>query len=339
MKKILFKILRLKKLVSYEIKHKAKVKKRYSFYRKGFLSSNVINYDLLNNSYTDYLSDYDRFLKAHYINNGKDNIINEKILFHNYFKDNSLVVKPIGYIFNRKLLDFETNLPISSSDFLKKQQEDIIVKPSTGGGGGGIVKLKIQDRIDIATEKQLNQLTHNNTNYVIQKFISQTGFCREVFSNSINTIRILAVKDSSTESFFIAKAVQRFGTDDSVPADNWTAGGISVDIDLNSGVYKKGAIKPLKGEKSIKWLSHHPNSNVKFEGEKILLWENMKEKILKLSNELFFLNYIGWDVNPMEDGFLVLEANSNSDVNLLQIHGGLLKDQRVKDFYIKHNIL
>jgi hypothetical protein len=39
-----------------------------------------------------------------------------------------------------------------------------------------------------------------------------------------------------------------------------------------------------------------------------------------------------------EDGFRILEGNNFSDVNLLQIHGPLLKDERVAAFYSRHGI-
>jgi hypothetical protein len=42
----------------------------------------------------------------------------------------------------------------------------------------------------------------------------------------------------------------------------------------------------------------------------------------------------GWDVLVRADGTpVLLEANGNSDVNLLQVHGGLLADPAVRRFY------
>jgi hypothetical protein len=36
---------------------------------------------------------------------------------------------------------------------------------------------------------------------------------------------------------------------------------------------------------------------------------------------------------------VILEANGNSDVNLLQVHGGLLADPRIRRFYQAFGVL
>jgi hypothetical protein len=80
-------------------------------------------------------------------------------------------------------------------------------------------------------------------------------------------------------------------------------------------------------------------NNLKFEGLRIDNWEEIKSYVLNLSQQYFYIPYIGWDIVPMGDDFMILEANSNSDVNLLQIHGGLLKDERVREFYKYHQVI
>jgi cell division septal protein FtsQ len=43
---------------------------------------------------------------------------------------------------------------------------------------------------------------------------------------------------------------------------------------------------------------------------------------------------VGWDVLVDATGeSVILEANRNSDVNLLQVHGGLLAEPRIRQFY------
>jgi hypothetical protein len=36
---------------------------------------------------------------------------------------------------------------------------------------------------------------------------------------------------------------------------------------------------------------------------------------------------------------VILEANGNSDVNLLQVHGGLLAEPRIRRFYESYGVL
>lgn len=338
-KKIFNFYLDVKKFIMYEIKQRNNIPflKRIRYYKRGFLSSNMIVYNLKFNNHNDYVSDWVRFSKLSRINRGFDTIINDKIIFHNYFKNNPNVVQPLAYIYNNQIIDFENHNKIDVEDFVKKLKEDIILKPSRGGGGGGVVKLTVKDMSYDILVKQIKNLLSTNVNYVIQEVIKQEGFCHSVNPCSVNTIRILTIQDPVTKKPFIAKAVQRFGTKESNYLDNWSAGGISVDIDIDKGIYKKGATFPKDAK--IKWLSLHPDTGVKFENLKIENWTEAKRLVLNLSEELFYLRYIGWDVIPHGDKFYILEANSNSDVNLLQIHGGLLKNNEVKKFYQVNGVI
>src|SRR5699024_7586738 len=166
---------------------------------------------------------------------------------------------------------------------------------------------------------------------VIQKLILQDGLPHKINPNSLNTLRILTMIDATTKEPFIAKAVQRFGTLQSDFVDNFSAGGIAVDTDIESGVYKKGAIR--NNQNQIDYLSQHPDTAVVFEGEQIKNWQEIKNIVLEMSQELPQLKYLGWDVIPFNEGFKILEANRNSDVNLFQLFGGLLRDDRIKKFY------
>jgi len=58
-----------------------------------------------------------------------------------------------------------------------------------------------------------------------------------------------------------------------------------------------------------------------------------------LANKLPYLDYIGWDIVPFEEYIIVIEANNHSDVNLLQVHKPLLKNEKIKSFYLYHEII
>jgi hypothetical protein len=48
----------------------------------------------------------------------------------------------------------------------------------------------------------------------------------------------------------------------------------------------------------------------------------------------------GWDILVDAEGVpVILEANGNSDVNLLQVHGGLLQEPRIRQFYQKAGVV
>jgi hypothetical protein len=47
-----------------------------------------------------------------------------------------------------------------------------------------------------------------------------------------------------------------------------------------------------------------------------------------------FIRYAGWDVLVDDGGTpVIIEGNNNTDLDLFQVHGGLLRDPRVRRFY------
>jgi hypothetical protein len=56
--------------------------------------------------------------------------------------------------------------------------------------------------------------------------------------------------------------------------------------------------------------------------------------VLRAAVSLPLNRYVGWDVVVDDAGSpVIIEANKNTDVNLLQVHGGLLVEPRVRQFY------
>ena len=90
---------------------------------------------------------------------------------------------------------------------------------------------------------------------------------------------------------FIPIAVYRIGTKQSSPADNWTQGGISALIDIETGRIRKGVIYPRNGKKVF--LEKHPETGARIEGQLIPNWNKIKEKILNASNKHKYIKYIG----------------------------------------------
>src|SRR5699024_9069442 len=145
-----------------------------------------------------------RFFRIFKINPCHDELINDKFLFHDFFKENPRVVRPIALIKNKELLDFESKDKISVTS-LRALDVDLVFKPQTGGRGKGIRVVRRNDDRNQSIEKLLN----SNDNYVIQKLILQDGLPHKINPNSLNTLRILTMIDATTKEPFIAKAVQR----------------------------------------------------------------------------------------------------------------------------------
>lgn len=316
--------------------------KKIKYLLKGFSSEKYFIYNFTENNYKNYLSDYQR-RKTFRINNNYSIIINDKNLFAKLLEGTNLIPKYFGYIQNGHI-SLEQK-PVSFNDFINlvKQFQNIIVKQKSGGGGKGIYKISyINDYYymddEIISKEKLKDFISNCKDHLIQEYIIQAEYSRSVFSGTINTIRILVMRDPNTKRTFIATAVHKFGSEKTKPADNVRKGGMTALVDLETGILQRSAFHE-NNNKTIQWKETHPDTNVKIEGIKVPNWNEVKRQILDLSNELSYLNYVGWDVVVTDDGIKVIEGNNYSDVNILQIHKPLLVDDRVKEFYRYHNII
>lgn len=351
-KSILLFVLSLRTFLKmeYSQKNSKGVIRNYKNLRTGFLSVSSIFYDFDNNNRNNYLSDWSRLRKASRINDRKRIVIDDKLVFHHINEDNKHVKPIVAITQENKLFEVENSMfkelknRSDLTTLLIGVANGLIIKPYAGGGGSRISKIYYKDG-DIYFEGSCKNyedfqnlvLNNKNADFLMTEIIKQTGPLYDVYPNTLNTIRILTMYDSKTNTPFIATAVQRIGTRKSTVVDNFTAGGISAKIDVETGIIGKGAHHP--NGSNLVWYESHPDTGVKFKGVKIANWSEIKGYVLKLSQEYFYIPYIGWDIVPMADGFFILEANSNSDVNLLQLHGGLLKDERVREFYKFHKVI
>lgn len=316
---------------------------------KGFLNISSVIYNFSENNKKEYLSDWNRLHKASQINDKRKIVLDNKLIFQQFYTNNQFVKPIVALTKGKKLLDYsqkghEIKGLQEFIEFISQFKYGLIIKPYTGGGGARISKVVLKEKKLVFEGACKNYddfkkyVLFNKTDFLLTEVIKQTGTIHELYPKTLNTIRILTMIDPVSNKPFVASAVQRIGTDKSEVVDNFTAGGISASINIRTGIIGKGAFAP-KNAKSLIWYDKHPDSGKIFNGCNIKNWDQIIEYVLEQAETFFYLPYIGWDIVPMENGFYILEANSNSDVNLLQIHGGLLKSSIVKEFFKHHKVI
>lgn len=312
---------------------------KVSLVKRGFHGESKIIYQLTRDNYMKYLSDYKR-LKAKFINRKYSFLLNNKITFEKLFKDHISIPKSLSLITKGNIVPLESEVKDFNSliNYLN-ENTFAVMKPIVGGGGNGILILKMIDGTLYANNKEIDllNLISRLDEYFISEFIEQGKFAEKLYPATLNSMRIVTMIDPHTNKAFIPIAVQRIGTNKSAPSDNWTQGAISAEIDIATGVMKKGASYPIDGE--IIWHETHPDSNNIFAGLKIPEWEKTKNLILELANKHPYIKYVGWDVVQTDRGVMIIEGNNCTDMNLLQIHRPLLEDDRVRNFYKYHGVL
>jgi hypothetical protein len=171
---------------------------------------------------------------------------------------------------------------------------------------------------------------------LIERKLTQGAFWHSLFPDTVNTLRIQTLWTPGDSAPFVARAVQRIGTADTIPTDNWSGGGICAPVDLESGRLGEGRVHPLKAppERRGYRFTVHPDSGGTITGAVIPEWERVVGVVLQAAASIPFNRMGGWDVLVDADQVpVILEANGNSDVNLLQVHGGLLAEPRIRHFY------
>ena len=70
----------------------------------------------------------------------------------------------------------------------------------------------------------------------------------------------------------------------------------------------------------------------------IPMWQEVHDLVLHSARSLSFMEYIGWDMVISPEGPVVLEANVNTGLNVMQSHAPLFDDPRVRNYYSKRGV-
>jgi hypothetical protein len=316
-------------------------------WRRGFLSESWVLYDLARNDWRPYLSDYARFTRTRLINGSYAVVLDNKLIFDRFVGGSCAAVPRIqGILRQGRMLDPTGKTPGCTAsrgvmDELHRAGA-LVLKPLTGGGGRGLAMLRlIGDDVTlngtVVNEDDLRRYVESCDNMMVCAFVAQHPTLARLYRHTTNTVRLLTIQDDACDAAVIA-AVLRVGTDRSVPTDNWSRGGLSARVDVDTGQVGRAVGYPA-GADRLSWHATHPASGEAIEGVSIPHWDRIRTGVLEIFRALPVLKYVGWDIVVTEDGFRILEGNNYSDVNLLQVHGPLLADERVRAFYQRHGVL
>lgn len=326
------------------IKSNIPINLRWKLLMKGFFSWHYTLYDLKNNDIKYYLSEYKR-RKTRFINRKAAYILSDKLICDQILRQYVRTANIYGIIFKGIIYSIHNNVPMTSIKDIMAYLENIgplVLKPNSGTDGGkGVIVVQIINGTIISNGREVNmdeftQLIESLNSYIICEYIKQGKYGDSLFSETVNSIRILTMLSPEDNKPFIGATVQRIGTKESSPVDNWAAGGLSAYIDIATGVLSE-AVSFKDGV--LRYHETHPDTGKQIKGISVPNWEGVKNKILYLASKLPYLPYIAWDVVLLDDEILVIEANNCSDVSFLQAQEPLLKDEKVRRFYEYHGII
>lgn len=302
-------------------------------------------YDFERHPIEHYLPEYHRLVRTSRINR-KPEVLHHKLLFEAFFKAHLPVPRTLAWI-NRGLITALVENPrIDSHRALLaacRELRRLVFKPFGESGGNGFHLLAWEDgRLLLdgspVSEEQLLALERELRDCMITEFARQGEYAARVFHRATNSIRVLVLRDPyQGRRAFVPIAVHRFGSSRSAPVDSFQRGGFAAEVDLATGVLGKATTYPRTGK--LEWFSRHPETGELIEGLRVPGWNAIVERLRAATEAYDFLDYVAWDVVAREDGFSVLEGNNHSGMIFLQVHRGLLADERVRAFFAYHHVI
>lgn len=219
-------------------------------------------------------------------------------LFRKYYQRDAVGIKNRDDLKN--FCEFVTKHPV------------FILKPASLSMGEGIwiIDVKGHDNIQSLFEALLKKAP-----CLIEEIIVQTDQMSRLHPQSVNTVRIntiLTGKKKTGYEVHIFCLFLRMGQRGSI-VDNAGAGGILASVDPKTGI-----VTTLGKDEVNNTYESHPNTGVIIKGFKIPRWEEAVNMVKELALVVPTNRYIGWDLALTDHGWVLVEGNSNAQLNVHQ---------------------
>lgn len=323
------------------------LKRRLWLWKHGFTSPFGKLYDLETHGPDPFISELQRYQLFKSLNGPYRYQIDDKLTQHwmlSEYPDN----RPSAYgLIDRgrlhKIADAGTeseSVPVSEALLpMIREHGTLVLKHLRGKGGKEVHICGYADGYTLDGEPvdpeplvdQLSQLS----GYLVTEFVEQHPYAERLYPHSPNTIRILTMWDNQAGELLMPFACHRIGTERSRPIDNFSVGGLSAEIDRETGILGSGAQFPFTGD--VSWYDTHPDTGEELKGAKIPGWEGIRSEIMEIARANTHVPAVGWDIILDREGVpVIIEANTGTGFDMLQVHRPLLDDPGVARIAARH---
>lgn len=312
---------------------------------RGFLSRSETLYDFNGVDQSEYITDA-MYFRIQQLNGDAVAFTDNKLAFHRLLQHNypDRLPEILGQIRRGRVAGLDgKNLTQDPNVWLQARVAEhgqVVCKPVDGLRGNDILVISEREGTtlvngDPASGSLADRFSGQET-YLVMEFVKQADYSRVLFPDAVNTIRLITVWDYERGQPFVLGAIQRIGMPASAPVDNCDKGGLSADIDIETGTLSRATQCP--DTPSLTWYEEHPTTGAQITGESIPQWDTIRSEVCDMARELGYIPLIAWDIVPTDDGFCILEGNSRPSIVMMQIHGPLLTDERARAFFDHHNV-
>jgi hypothetical protein len=269
---------------------------------------------------------------------GCENLQYSVITKDKFYANSLFKATHIGSVENAALISNDmvifNNGDIKGMEALLDFKRDYFIKNIVLEAGDGVLHCEPKDRLFVVNGQSLSleelKAKLGKEKWIIQFAHKSHPEIRKINSSALNITRIVTILDGNDPVYLTG--FQSFATGGQ-PTDSWTKGSIYVGIDpKHNQLMKDGYYHPAVGKEGI--VGKHPDSGITFEGYKINGLQPAVNLCLKAHKLLYFNFLVGWDVAITEKGPLILEANENPGMQVVQCFNGGLREQ-IRNYYQK----
>jgi len=312
-------------------------------YRHGFLSYRIPQYGITRENHLNFISDFEYKWLRHI--NGDYRLLFEDKITIKYIVNEFRECFPDYYYHIKTDIDENVIIPMMDcpegygrdySDIIRlaKEKGVLALKPDEGSHGEGFYRLKYVPNetsdgqsggsgngdgcgsggrfylnFDEASEERvINLLSDTANQYLVTEYIDNHPQFKAIYDGAVNTARMIVFKEDGVHPV-LGNAYLRFGSKQTGAVDNMGAGGIFVQVDIDTGRYHDAKIIT---HNSIIPCPVHPDTKVPLEGY-IPHWEDVKKTVLAVAENIAPLEYFGFDVAITETGIKFPEINRFPD--------------------------
>lgn len=239
----------------------------------------------------------------------------------------------IGYIENGIIHSVKDSFKEISLESLIEKCPDGFCKSLDGENGEDVFHLQKvgQDILlngNVSSLEELRTLVKKGS-FLVQKKIYQHDKMSQLYSLSINTIRIVTVKNLKTGIISLWPSMFRMGAGGN-HIDNASKGGIVVNINPKTGKLSKYGCRYAKFGGGR--LDRHPDTGVEFATFDIPFFEEVKRTAIYFHSMLKDIHSIGWDIAITPEGPAYIEGNDDWSIVQSQLDGGV-RELFERDFF------
>lgn len=305
----------------------------------GYMVDQVSLYDFAHNDKKQYLSEFD-WIRSRRINEPYNPLLDNKVVFAELIHDYCPTPELFAVRKGKRISGFYDCDVENIDDILclLRSEGALVIKPVHSGKGNGVRIAKYENGVMTLNGKECSEDDFRRSlsckeDWLVSALAHQADYLNEIYAGSANTIRMIVLRDTPEKEFDLAFAVQRIGAGWTGSVDNGSKGGLIANVNIATG-----ELSEARTLHNLEVYNVHPDTGKPIKGVVIPNWDAIKQGVLDASAHFPYLDIIAWDILPTSDGFTVIEANTSSGVNIIQLWGPQ-RYGRLGKFYRDHGII